>query len=470
MVHNFFSLVTRHWLSLLGSIIALVGAVLMVMLFAMEVSGFHGGPYLGILTYMILPMVFVAGLVLIPVGVILKRRQDVAAEAHHEAPHRLPIIDLNNDHTRSVILASVVIGLFSVVLLAGATYKGVEVMESVAFCGTTCHTVMQPEHTAFQRSSHSKLRCADCHIGSGADWFVKSKLSGSWQMVSVAFNLYPTPIPSPVHNLRPARETCEQCHWPTRHVGDQLRVTTHFADDETNSVTKTVLLMKVGGQQGAKSSGIHWHVDRGVKIRYLSDASRQTIYEVDITTADGKSRTFKTEEKPAGATEWRDMDCVDCHNRPSHTFKLPSPEIDSALEDGRIDKTLPFIKREGMRLLQDAKYASHEEARAGIASEVETFYKTKYADLAVSKAPAIAAAGKALGDIYAWNVFPKMKVTWGTYKVNLGHSDEAPGCFRCHDKQHVSADGAKIGANCKTCHTVLADDEADPEILKKLKP
>ncbi|MGZ3197251.1 MAG: NapC/NirT family cytochrome c [Caldimonas sp.] len=468
MIQSFVSLVTRHWISMLGSVIALAAAVLVILLFGMELSGFKGGPYLGILTYMILPMVLLFGLALIPVGVIRKRQLDAAALAQHERGPRLPVVDLNNERIRGVLLASVAIGAVSIVLIGSATYKGVEVMESVAFCGTVCHTVMQPEYTAFQRSPHSRLRCADCHIGAGADWFVKSKLSGSWQMIAVALNLYPTPIPSPVHNLRPARETCEQCHWPTKHVGDKLQVHTKFAADETNTATKTVLLLKVGGQEGTVTTGIHWHVDQGVQIKFLSDPSRQNIYDVQINTADGKSRTFKTKEQATGPTEWRAMDCVDCHNRPSHMFKSPALEIDNALEDGRIDKTLPFIKREGLRVL-DAKYPSHEEARAGIAREVEGFYKTNYAELATSKAAAIGAAGKMLGDIYSWNVFPKMKVTWGTYKSNLGHEDDA-GCFRCHDKKHVAEDGTKITGSCKTCHAVLAEDEAQPEILKTLKP
>jgi hypothetical protein len=469
VIQSFISLVTRHWISMIGSVIALVSAVLVILLFGMEMTGFKGGPYLGILTYLLLPAVFVFGLVLIPVGVIRKRRQDAAALAQNEQGPRLPVIDLNNQRTRGVVLASVAIGALSIVLLGSATYKGVEVMESVAFCGSVCHTVMEPEYTAFQRSPHSKLRCADCHIGPGADWFVKSKLSGSWQMIAVAANLYPTPIPSPVENLRPARETCEQCHWPSKHVGDRLKVREKFADDETNSATKTVMMMKVGGQQGTSSSGIHWHVDPGVKIRYQSDPTRQKIYDIELTSPDGKVKVYKTEDKPEGKTEWRQMDCVDCHNRPSHTYKLPDDEIDAALADGRIDRKLPFIKREGLRVLQ-AGYASHEDARAGITREIEKFYKEKYAEVSAGKAGSVAAAAKALGDIYSWNVFPKMKVTWGTYPNNLGHSDEAPGCHRCHDKKHSTAQGDKIGRNCKTCHAVLAEDEADPEILKKLKP
>ena len=470
MVRSFVSIIAGHWISLVGATLALLGLVMIVVLIGVQMAGFEGGPYLGILTYMLLPMVFALGLVLIPVGAWRRRKAQAAALAHNEsAPPPLPVIDLNNERTRGIVLVSVFIGLLSVVLLAGATYKGVHEMETVAFCGTVCHTVMEPEHTAFQRSSHSKLACADCHIGAGADWFVKSKISGSWQLVSVALDLYPKPIPSPVHNLRPARDTCEQCHWPTRHVGDKLQIRTKYADDEANSPTKTVLLMKVGGQQGSASTGIHWHVDRGVQIRFQSDPSRQVIYDVEMTTADGKVRTFKTEDKPAGETEWRTMDCIDCHNRPSHTFKPAALEIDNALEDGRIDSSLPFIKREGLRVL-DGKYASKEEAKAGIAREVAAFYQASYADLAASKAPTIAAAGKALGDIYSWNVFPKMNVTWGTYKNNLGHDDDAPGCFRCHDKQHVAEDGRKISGGCGVCHALLADEEEDPEILKLLKP
>jgi hypothetical protein len=210
-------------------------------------------------------------------------------------------------------------------------------------------------------------------------------------------------------------------------------------------------------------------VDPGVTIRYLSDPSRQKIYDIEMKKADGSTKVYKTEDKPEGATEWRLMDCVDCHNRPSHTYKKPGTEIDDALADGRIDKTLPFIKREGLRVLE-IKYASQEEARQRIAGEIEKFYKESYADVSSGKAGAVAAAGKALGDIYSWNVFPKMNVTWGTYLNNLGHSDEAPGCWRCHDKKHSTADGSKVGRNCKTCHAVLAEDEPDPEILKQIKP
>jgi hypothetical protein len=466
MFHALFSLVTGHRISLMGSLIALIAALLNVILFSMQMAGFQGSAYLGILTYLLLPTLLVFGLVLIPVGVMRRRKFAALAAEHHEAPPRLPIFDLNDQHTRGVVFATIVIGLAASVILAGATYKGVEVMDSVAFCGTVCHTVMQPEYTAFKRGPHSHLRCADCHIGPGADWFVKSKISGSWQLVSVAFHLYPRPIPDPVHSLRPARETCEECHWPTRHIGDKLVVRTHFAEDETNTETKTVLLMKVGGQEGTETTGIHWHVSPNVRIRFLSDPTRQKIYDVVVTTDGNKVKTFRIKDKPTGPTEWRLMDCIDCHNRPAHMFKTASQEIDDALSVGTIDKSLPYIKREGLRVLNE-KYPSQEAARTAIAKEVEAFYRTSYPNLAASKAGAIAVAGKALGNIYDWNVFPKMNVTWGTYRSNIGH-EQAPGCRRCHDRKHVASDGTKIPTSCNLCHTVLADHEQNPEVLKHL--
>src|SRR4029079_17698022 len=127
----------------------------------------------------------------------------------------------------------------------------------------------------------ANARCVDCHIGPGAGWFAKSKLSGTWQVAAVTFDLSPRPIPTPVHNLRPARETCEQCHWPAKFEGDRLKVKEAFDDDEANTPSKTVLLMRVGGRQGSASRVIHWPVDPGVQIRYLSDAKRETIYEVE---------------------------------------------------------------------------------------------------------------------------------------------------------------------------------------------
>jgi hypothetical protein len=325
---------------------------------------------------------------------------------------------------------------------------------------------MQPEYTAFQRSPHVRVGCAGCHIGPGAEWFVKAKISGSWQLIAVSLNLYPRPIPTPVHSLRPANGTCEQCHWPTKFVGERLKVRTHYLEDEANTEVKTALMVKVGGSAGGESHGIHWHVDPNHSIRYLSDEKRETIYDIELTdNVAGTTKLYKTEEPAPAGSEWRTMDCVDCHNRPAHNYRSPQYEVDLALSEGRIDKSLPWIRREGVRILTEKVYDSHEAAREGIAGAVNAFYAQSYPDLAGSEA--VAQAGKALGDAYCWNNFPHMKVTWNLYPNHIGHQ-ESPGCMRCHDNKHKTADGDKVGKKCGTCHELVAEEESDSKLLQEL--
>jgi len=461
---NFLSSITRNGLSLFGTGLALASLVLIVSLFFIQEIGYEGGPYLGIMTYLILPMIFVLGLLLIPLGTFLYRRSLRTVPGAESIP-LLPVLDLNKPKTRNWLLILLGATMVNIVIVAGATYKGVEVMESVEFCGLACHAVMEPEHTAFQRSSHSRLKCADCHIGPGADWFVKSKLDGAWQLVSVAFDLYPRPIPTPLHDLRPARDTCEQCHWPTRFVGDKLKIKTHFDEDEANTELTTALLLKVGGEAGRRSAGIHWHVDPGVSIRYRSDETRKDIYEVEYSDAQGNVKTFADRSAPEGG-EWREMDCVDCHNRPSHNFRPPDSEIDVALRDNLIDRTLPFVRKEALRII-NADYPSHEEARQVITTELTQYYAENYPTLASERADDITAAANALGDIYAVNVFPGMKVWWNTYPVHIGH-ETSEGCFRCHGRRLRTAERESISRDCDLCHTVLAEREENPAILSEL--
>ena len=466
----FLASLTSNAISLAGSTLTTAAAVLFLSLWVIQSLGLRGGAYLGIITFLILPALFAAGLALIPLGIAREKRRRARTGDTSEA--RLPVVDLNQPRTRRLALIFVAATLVNVVLLAAATYEGIEVMDSTEFCGTTCHTVMAPEFTAYNRSPHSRVKCVECHIGPGAGWFVKSKLSGSWQLVSVALDLYPRPIPTPVHNLRPARETCEQCHWPSKFVGDRLRVRTHFEENETNDELKTVLMVRVGGKLGSSSHGIHWHVDPGVEVKYRSDPSRETIYEVELRDHDGTLRRYKgaAAESEAGraATEWRTMDCVDCHNRPTHIYRMPAPELDLAIQDGRIDRSLPWIRREGLKALQ-ASYESHEAAREGIRTAIRGFYAKEYSDRVPEWGAKIDAAGDALGTIWCSNVFPNMKVGWGTYPNHIGHED-SPGCFRCHSGELATDDGRTIEQDCSTCHALLAMGEKDPAILGQLQP
>lgn len=466
-MRSFYLAITRNVVSLVGAIVTSTTAILILSLFGIQASGFRGGPYLGILSYILLPGLFVAGLLLIPVGRWLDQRRVARAAERGEAAPGFPVIDLNREHVRRMVLVFFALTTANVIILAIATYNAVEVMDSTEFCGEACHTVMSPEKTTYDRSPHSRVKCVECHIGSGANWFVKSKLSGSWQLLSVAFDLYPRPIPTPVHNLRPARDTCEQCHWPTKYVGDRLQVIAHYAEDEANTVTRNVILLKVGGIQGRESNGIHWHVDPGIEITYTSDEWREHVQEVVMRESDGTLTTFTSSEPYTGAGELarRTMDCVDCHNRPTHVYEDPAAAIDLAMSENRFDPTIPFIRREGMKAIT-AKYDSTEAGRKGISDTIRSWYAANQAAVDPAKVETAAAA---LADIWSTNVFPEMNIQWGTYPNHVGHQS-SPGCFRCHDGKHRSADGKEISQSCSICHTILAMGQAEPEILQRLNP
>lgn len=459
-----FVALTRNIFSLIGVVLTTTSALLILTLFGLSLVGMEGSPYLGILAFLILPAVFVVGLILIPLGLRRHRKRQAQIATTGVSEPELPVIDLNRETTRRVVLTVFLLTAVNLVIIVLATFKGVEVMESNSFCGETCHSVMQPEYTVYKKSPHARVDCVDCHIGPGADWFVKSKLSGAWQLVSTALDLYPRPIPTPVHSLRPSRETCEQCHWPEQFQGDELRVVTRYSDDELNTELKTVLLLRVGGVQPGGAKGIHWHVDPNIQIRYRSDPSRETIYDVELTQ-NGTTSTFAG---PSGAPEdqeleWRTMDCVDCHNRPTHIYGLAGSEVDAALEHAQIDRSLPFVREQAVLALEQ-EYASHDEARQGISRQITAYYRDTYPDLATEYADEIAAAGKVLGDIYSSNVFPQMKVAWGTYPDHIGH-ETSDGCYRCHNDEHSTADGKVISQDCDTCHAILAWDEESPDIL-----
>jgi hypothetical protein len=466
MIKHFFAAITGNVVSLIGTLLIVVSLLLIGALFFMQGMGFEGGAYLGILTFVLLPMMFLLGLALVPIGLWWRKRRDAKLAAQGQQTGHLPVFDLNQERTRGVLIGFVALAIPLLALAAGLTFKAVHYMDSTEFCGNACHKVMEPEYTAFQRSPHVRVGCAGCHIGPGAEWFVKAKISGSWQLIAVAFDLYPRPIPTPVHSLRPSNGTCEQCHWPTKFIGERLKVRTHFQDDEANTEVKTALMVKVGGSAGGESHGIHWHVDPNHIIRYLSDDKRETIYDIELTDKKaGTTKVFKGPEAAPAGSEWRTMDCVDCHNRPAHNFRSPEHEVDLAMVEGRIDRTLPFIRREGVRILTEKEYASHDEARAGIAAAVKEFYVKNYPDRAGSAE--VEQAGKTLGDAYCWNNFPHMRVVWNTYPSHLGHQ-QSPGCFRCHDNKHKSDDGEKVSKKCGTCHNVVVEEESDSKLLQEL--
>ena len=455
-------LLTRHWVSVLGVALIVTAAISSLFVAPHETRGHAGNPYLGIVLLVVLPACLFSGLALVPLGVYLSKREIRKDLARGTFDRKAAV--------RRLVMFLGLTTLFNVLLGTQLTYRAVKHMETPQFCGVTCHT-MRPEFAAYQNSPHSRVECVKCHVAPGAAGWVASKTNGIRQLIQTVSNTQPKPIPSALESNRlvPARETCENCHWPDKFSGVRLRIFPKYAADEGNTRSETVLLMMVGGN---KIAGIHGaHFGPGIQIRYAAaDPARQTIPVVECrNTVTGESRRFAGSDpsgsSPNAAANY-EMQCVDCHNRPTHAFELPERAMDKALAGGDIPVTLPFIKKKGVELLK-AGYGSNEEADAKIPAAVAAFYQQNYPDVYARRAQDIGQAGKAVLAIYSRNVFPDLKVTWGTYPNNLGHTD-FPGCFRCHDGSHTAADGKTISQDCNACHEPLAMEETAPEILKTL--
>jgi len=427
-----------------------------------QIRGHVDNPYIGIIVFLVLPGIFFTGLVLVPIGIYISKRKirEGLAEAKFDRRSAL----------QRIAWFFGITGVLNILIGTQVTYRAVKHMETPQFCGATCHT-MNPELAAYQNSPHSRVECVECHVAPGAAGWISSKMNGIRQLVETVLKTSPRPIPSALETNRlvPARQTCENCHWPEKFGGARLRVFGKYADDEPNTRSQTVLMMLVGGN---RISGIHGaHFGSGVHIRFaVLDSVRQTIPWVEYrNTETGSVRTFVSPQPPSKSAKTLatfDMECVDCHNRPTHTFELPERAVDKALALGDVPVTLPFVKKKSVELLK-ANYATSAEAAAKLPAAFASFYRENYPDLYTKRSEDIHQAARAILAIYNSNVFPDLKVSWGTYPNNLGHTD-FPGCFRCHDGSHTAGDGKIISQDCNTCHESLAMDEASPEVLKTL--
>jgi hypothetical protein len=437
----------RNPVSLLGMAVTTTAAVLFLVLLVLETIGALGNPYLGLLVFVTLPSIFVLGLLLIPLGAWWARRR----RRLHPELSAWPTVDLSNARHRTVIVSGLVLTALNIVIVAVAAYGGVHYMDSPAFCGQVCHTTMEPQFSAAAVWPHARVACAQCHIGPGAGATFQAKLAGTRQLYHVVTNTVPRPIPPPERLLQPARVTCEGCHWSGRAYGDRLRQIREYANDESSTESITTLRLHVGGGS-SRGSGIHWHANPATTIEFVPPPPGEAAAPyVRVTEASGRVREFlapgATGSQFASAT-LRRMDCVDCHNRPAHTmFFTAERAIDSAIAAGRIPRELQFVRREAVSALK-GEHVSREAGLQEIARRLREFYSARGRTDANLVERAVAGAQ----DVWSRNVFPAMKVTWGTYPSHMGHVD-TPGCFRCHDDEHKSVDGAVISQSCELCHT-----------------
>jgi len=449
------------WISTLGIIISIVFLVGEALIIAIDLIGGFKNPYVGILIYIVGPAILVTGLILVPLGWWLEhRRQKRAASVSRHL-----ILDLNDPRQRTRLILVAAVTAFFIMMSMVGSYQAYEVTESVTFCGQVCHQVMTPEFVAYQDSPHAHVDCVACHIGPGADWFVKSKLSGVEQVFAVLFGTYELPIETPVANLRPARETCEECHWPEKFYLSVEKVQTYFGSDDENTPYMVDIMLHVGNREkgaGVKG-GIHWHIGLDHTLEYYpTDEDRLEIPWVKVTHDDGREVVFLDESaggfdpKKMDESKIRVMDCIDCHNRPSHRYSSPELMVNQAMLTGRISPKLPGVKAAVVEALQ-AEYKTTPEALEAIEKKL----RSVFADLVKkdkSKKKLVDKAVKTSTGIYSKNFFPEWKVDWSKYPWHIGHF-EFPGCYRCHDDEHKSKDGKVISNDCSLCHTIIRQGE-----------
>jgi len=456
-------LLTSHWLTWLGFALGITAISTWLFVAPAEVAGHTENPYKGAVLYLILPFVLIAGIALAILGMLLARRRIVQRM-------QAAVVDRRTALHRLIVFAVITI---AVNLLIGTqlTYRAVVYMDTPQFCGATCH-VMRPEYLGHRDSNHASVACAECHIAPGAGGWVEAKMNGTRQLWQTLTNTYARPVPPALESGRlvPSKQTCERCHWAEKIVGTRLLVIPSYAADEQNTDSYTVLMMLVGG---SRMTGIHnAHFAGGFEVRYAAtDAARQTIPWVErrnLTT--GETKTYVAGgSAPAQAARLpqQTMQCVDCHDRPTHAFWLPDRALNRALAIGDLPVTLPFIKQQGLETLQ-ATYTSSADAAQKIPAAIEQYYRQHYPQLYTQRAADIVKAEQAILAIYNRNVFPDLRVSWGTYTNSLGHID-FPGCFRCHDGLHTTADGKDtVTQDCGACHQILAMQESSPDILKTL--
>jgi len=451
-------------ISYLGTIIALIAWITLIF-FIIQIYFFSiNNVYFDLYTFVVTPVFLIMGHLLIPFGMYRTRRK--LKKGIPVSDGKVFVLNLQDSKTRNALLIFSVVTIFFVIFTVVGSYKAFHYTESVEFCGKLCHKVMHPEYVAYQNSPHAKVKCAECHVGEGADFYVKSKMSGMRQVFKYILGTYVKPIATPIENLRPARETCEKCHWPQKFYTNALRKEKYFLADSANTEWDIVLNMKIGANHQALglTEGIHWHINPDINIEYKSNAKRDSIYWIKKTNKKTgvetifKNTEFDVKTVDLNKKEARNMDCMDCHNRPSHEFRSPSRYVNDLLAAQNKISSIPWFKSAAMDALK-LSYSTSDSAFTGIKNKIINFYKSNYADFYKQYNQQIISAINDVRNVYASNAFPEMKVDNNAYPRHIGHL-ETNGCFRCHNNNFKSQTGRLISKDCNLCHTIVAQGKS----------
>ncbi len=468
------NLVSRSKVSVIGALLVSILLPVLLISIGFDSLGLIENPYFGFLLYVVMAPLLVLGIIMLIFGILFSRGGEEIGTYTVEYLKEQLTRPGRYTRIRRLLYFTVAITLVLVFVVGLASYSSFRYTSSSEFCGQFCHNVMQPQYTAYRNSPHSRVSCVECHLGKDADWAERSRFTGLKQLWAVATDSYPRPILSPIKALRPGRKTCEQCHLPEKFHGSRLYSRERFLPDEKNTRVRTVILMKVGSGdiEGKVAHGIHWHVSESQQVFYrAADHDREIITEVRQVEKGKKdvvyTRISGTDTGTAGGGALRKMDCVDCHNRPTHIFLSADEALDRKMAANIISPYLPYIKRQALAVIQK-DYPSREVARVEISRGLQNWYRANYPELIENNPNLFERSVQGVVDAYMDNVFPAMRVTWGTYGNNLGHR-KGSGCFRCHGTLREVTSGRVISKDCNLCHVILAENEEQPEIIQSLK-
>jgi len=457
---RFIRAVSTDGVGKVGVVLTTSSFFVLIILELARVVGIITNAYVGLVTYMVFPLLFIVGLLLIPLGWRRLKKKTGLSGKELLAEEDLKVGFLGSKIVRTIVLLTVINAVFLGLISA----RTLSFMDKPNFCGTACHTVMNPEWVTYQQSPHARVKCVECHVGEGTDALLDSKLNGIWQIISVTFNLYEKPIPTPVRQLRPARETCEKCHWPSKFYGRRLKTMVTHQFDEESTPEFTTLILKVDASREPSKSGIHWHIAEENEVRYTSvNDEREEIIWTDVLLPGGSRKRFTNSdldyEEDTGL-DIRTVDCVDCHNRATHIYEDPERVIDERMVSGQIVADLPYMKKQAYKALT-VDYPDTASAMTGITNQITGFYQAEYPQIMTTQADAINQSIASLQACYRRNIHPDMNISWGAYESHIGHRGDG-GCFRCHNPSMEDENGNSINFDCTLCHSILAEESDEP--------
>jgi nitrate/TMAO reductase-like tetraheme cytochrome c subunit len=350
---------------------------------------------------------------------------------------------------------TLVVAVIGLAVLAAGGIVAWEYSNSNAFCINNCHAVHPEEPRAYAVAPHARVQCVECHMGRLPTLQLMLLKGAHYHELLGMITGYNRPLAA--STLRPARDSCEGCHWPDVVHNDSVRTRFRYDTDAKSSETRTRLLVHTGGGEARDKAtrGIHWHI--GMNVEYVSDdVQKRTIPWVRVTDKDGKTTTYYDAASKVARAEMdkkpkRRMDCIDCHNAAGHPFVNPSDRVDTALQEGRIDRSLPSIKARALAIIDkasalhgpiDEQIPKFREIIAEAAPKGEQKPEVKKAEDAFAKT---------MLDILKLSEFEAKDLTWKSFPNHVGHKDFA-GCFRCHDGKHFNEKGEAIRLQCTLCH------------------